>query len=50
MRVVKMCPRFLPGDTRSSRPKWPWLVKLYLRIPPRFRPFAQQMYCVAERP
>lgn len=48
--VVKtMLPRFIPGDFRSSRPKWPWLVRLYLHLPTRFRPLAQQMYCVAVR-
>ena len=47
-RVAKMVPGFMPGDSRSSKPKWPWLVWLYLRLP--FRPFAQQMYCVAVRP
>ena len=46
-RVAKMIPGFIPGDARSSRPKWPWLVRLYLRLP--VRPFAQQMYCVAVR-
>ncbi len=47
-RVRKLVPGFLPGDSRSSRPTWPLLVRLYLRLP--LRPFAQQMYCVAERP
>lgn len=47
-RVLKMVPGFLPGDFRSRRPTWPLLVRLYLRSP--FRPFAQQMYCVSERP
>lgn len=47
-RVLRIEPRFLPGDSRNSRPTSPFLVRLYLRLP--FRPFAQQMYCVAERP
>jgi SAM-dependent methyltransferase len=47
-RVRRIEPRFLPGDARNSRPTWPLLVRLYLKLP--FRPFAQQMYCVAERP
>lgn len=50
MRVRKMVPRFIPGDARSGRPKWPWLVRLYLRLPLRLRPLAQQMYCIAEKP
>lgn len=46
-RILRMRPRFIPGDFRSSKPKWPWMVRLYLKLP--YRPFAQQMYCVAER-
>lgn len=49
-RVTKMVPRFMPGDFRSSRPKWPWLVRAYLALPTWLRPLAQQMYCVAEKP
>lgn len=50
LRVTKLVPRFIPGDFRNSRPKWPWLVRAYLRLPAWLRPLAQQMYCVAEKP
>ena len=46
--VSKLVPRFIPGDSRGGRPKHPWLVRLYLKLP--VRPFAQQMYLVAQRP
>jgi len=47
-RVRKLIPRFIPADFRNSRPTWPWLVRLYLKLP--VRPFGQQLYCVAVRP
>lgn len=31
--VVDCHPRFLPYTTRSSLPKWPWAVRLYLKTP-----------------
>ncbi len=31
--IVDAIPRFLPYTTRSSLPKAPWLVRLYLRMP-----------------
>lgn len=37
--------RFLPFSFKSCLPKWPWIVKLYLRMP--IRPFAKQMLIVA---
>ncbi len=40
--------RFLPFSMRSRVPKWPWLVRLYLRLP--FKPFAGQMLVVARKP
>ncbi len=40
--------RFLPFSMRSRVPKWPWLVRLYLRLP--FKPMAGQMLLVARTP
>jgi SAM-dependent methyltransferase len=41
----KVLGRFLPFSLKSSGPKWPWLLRLYLTLP--MRPFAGQMYIVA---
>ena len=43
----KVVARFLPFSLKSSGPKWPWLLRLYLALP--FRPFAGQMYIVARK-
>lgn len=32
-RVEKCIPRLLPYSTQSRLPSWPWLVRLYLRVP-----------------
>jgi SAM-dependent methyltransferase len=42
--VERVDPRFMPFSFRSRLPKWPWLVRLYLRAP--FRLFAKQMLVV----
>jgi SAM-dependent methyltransferase len=45
--VKKAVPGFMPFSMKSSLPKWPFLVRLYLLSP--VKPFAAQMYIVAER-
>jgi SAM-dependent methyltransferase len=42
--------RFLPYTTKSRLPKSPWLVKLYLSLPPAQWLFGAQMLVVARRP
>ena len=42
----RVIPRFLPFSLKSRRPTWPWLLRLYLRLP--WRPFAGQMYIVTK--
>ena len=46
-RIRRLIPGFLPLSMKSKAPKWPLLVRLYLRLP--IRPLAAQMYVVAER-
>jgi SAM-dependent methyltransferase len=46
-RVVKCVPGLLPFSMKSSLPKHPLWVRLYLRSP--VRPLARQMYVVAEK-
>lgn len=46
--VERVTPRFLPFSMKSRLPKWPFLVRLYLRLP--IRPFARQMLVIARRP
>jgi SAM-dependent methyltransferase len=41
----KVMGRFLPFSLKTTGPKWPWLLRLYLSMP--VRPFAGQMYVVA---
>lgn len=40
-RVVQCVPGFLPFSLKSGLPVWPWLIRLYLRLP--WRPLAKQM-------
>ena len=46
-KVMKLVPRFLPFSMKSRLPKWPILVRLYLASP--VRPFAGQMYIIAQK-
>lgn len=46
-KVIKLVPRFLPFSMKSRLPKWPILVRLYLASP--VRPFAGQMYIIAQK-
>ena len=48
MKVIKCVPGILPFSMQSKAPKHPLLVRLYLKSP--IRPFARQMYVVAEKP
>lgn len=48
--VVECRARFLPYTTKSRLPKWDFLVRLYLRLPPAQFVFGKQMLVVAERP
>ena len=42
--------RTLPFTFRSRLPSWPWLVKLYLRLPMFWRFFGAQFFLVASKP
>ena len=46
--VIAREPRFMPFTVKSRLGGLTWLVPLYLRLP--WRPFAGQMFIVAERP
>jgi len=48
MREVRA--RFLPFTSKSLLPKWPWLVSLYLRLPPAQWLLGKQSFLVAARP
>ena len=48
--VVEIIPRFLPYTTRSRIPQAPWLVRLYLAVPPVWRVMGQQTWFVARKP
>jgi len=42
--------KFLPYTTKGRLPSWPWLVRLYLALPPARWVFGKQMLIVARRP
>jgi SAM-dependent methyltransferase len=42
--------RFLPYTVKGQLPTWPWLVRLYLKLPLAWRIFGKQMLLVARRP
>lgn len=46
-QIEKIVPRFLPYTFVSRLPKWPWLVRLYLRLP--FRPLGKQMLLISRK-
>lgn len=48
--TVDAIPRFLPYTTRSSLPKAPWLVRLYLRAPIAWRFLGGQFLVRAKKP
>jgi dolichol-phosphate mannosyltransferase len=47
--TVDCHPRFLPYTTRSSLPKAPWLVRLYLRVPIAWRLMGRQFLIRARK-
>ena len=47
---IEVRPRFLPYTTKSRLPQWPWLVRLYLRLPLAQRLFGRQAWVVAVKP
>ena len=47
--VVECRARFLPYTFKSRLPSWPWLVRLYLALPPAQWFFGKQMFLVAQR-
>jgi SAM-dependent methyltransferase len=50
LEVVEVRARFLPYTTKSRLPQWPWLVRLYLRLPPAQWLFGRQAWVVARKP
>jgi SAM-dependent methyltransferase len=48
--IVECRARFLPYTFKSRLPSWPWLVRLYLALPPAQWFFGKQMFLVARRP
>lgn len=48
--VERVVPRFLPYTVKQRVPRWPGLVRLYLRLPFLWRLFGRQMLLVARRP
>jgi methyltransferase family protein len=46
-RVIECVPGFLPFSLKSRLPVWPWLIRLYLRLP--WKPLARQMFVRAQR-
>ena len=49
LEPVEVRPRTLPFSFRSRLPSWPWLVRLYLRLPLAWGLFGAQFFVVAER-
>jgi SAM-dependent methyltransferase len=45
-RAVEVRPRFLPYTSVGWMPRWGWLVRLYLRLPPAQWLFGRQMFLV----
>lgn len=48
--VAERRARFLPYTFKSRLPAWPWLVRLYLALPPAQWLFGKQMFVAARRP
>ena len=48
--IERLTPRFLPYTTKSRYPRWPFLVRLYLRFPFMHRFMGGQMFVVARKP
>ena len=50
VRPVKVVGRFLPYTTKTRLPQAPWIVRLYLRMPPLWLLFGRQSLVIAEKP
>ena len=50
LRVDHVRPRFLPYTVKSRMPRWPVLLRVYLRCAPLHLVFGKQMFLVATRP
>jgi SAM-dependent methyltransferase len=48
-RVEECRPGFLPYTTKSRLPRWSWLIRLYLALPPAQWVWGKQMFLVAIR-
>jgi SAM-dependent methyltransferase len=48
--IAEVRPRFLPYTTKSRLPQHPWLVRLYLDLPPAQQLFGKQAWVVAVKP
>jgi SAM-dependent methyltransferase len=49
MEPVRVIARFLPYTTKSVLPQSPWLVKLYLRLPPLWWLLGKQSFLLARK-
>jgi SAM-dependent methyltransferase len=49
-RIEELRVRFLPFTSKSALPKWPWLVALYVRLPPLQWLLGGQTFVRAVRP
>jgi SAM-dependent methyltransferase len=49
-RIEHVRARFLPYTLKSRLPRWPILLRLYLRCPPLHHLFGRQMFLVGTRP
>jgi len=47
--IVEQRIRFLPYTSKSALPKWPWLVRLYLKLRPAQWLFGKQTFVVARK-
>jgi len=47
--IVEQRIRFLPYTSKSALPKWPWLVRLYLKLRPAQWLFGKQTFIVARK-
>lgn len=50
LQPIEVRPRFLPYTTKSRFPQHPWLVRLYLRLPPAQWLLGKQAWVVAIKP
>jgi len=48
--IIEVRPRFLPFTTKSRFPQYPWLIRLYLRLPLAQRLLGKQAWVVAVKP